>query len=80
MCERNVQEMDITCVRNVQVTDRCLQDGYHTDGHYITVFTEQLTRTFEVLVCVDCIDSQTDINCVRLFVCLSVCKSHDVNS
>ena len=26
------------------------EDGDHTDGHYITLFTEQLTRTFEVLV------------------------------
>ena len=34
--------MDITC-------KKCLQDGDHTDGHYITLFTEQLTRTFEVL-------------------------------
>ncbi len=29
--------------------DRCKLDD-HTDGHYITLFTEQLTRTFEVLV------------------------------
>ena len=27
-----------------------MQDVDHTDGHYITVFAEQLTRTFEVLV------------------------------
>ena len=27
-----------------------LQDRDHTDGHYITLFAEQLTRTFEVLV------------------------------
>ena len=27
-----------------------MQDGDHTDGHYITLFAEQLTRTFEVLV------------------------------
>ena len=27
-----------------------MQDGDHTDGHYITPFAEQLTRTFEVLV------------------------------
>ena len=26
------------------------QDGDHADGHYITLFAEQLTRTFEVLV------------------------------
>ena len=29
-----------------------MQDGDHTDGHYITLFAEQLTRTFEVLVIV----------------------------
>ena len=39
--ERNVQGMDITCERNVEGTDSCLQD--HTDGHYITLFAEQLT-------------------------------------
>ncbi len=27
-----------------------MQDGDHTGGHYITMFAEQLTRTFEVLV------------------------------
>ena len=27
-----------------------MQDGDHTDGHCITMFAEQLTRTFEVLV------------------------------
>ena len=27
-----------------------MQDGDHTNGHYITLFAEQLTRTFEVLV------------------------------
>ena len=27
-----------------------MQDGDHIDGHYITMFAEQLTRTFEVLV------------------------------
>ena len=27
-----------------------MQDGDHTDGHNITLFAEQLTRTFEVLV------------------------------
>ena len=27
-----------------------MQDGDHTYGHYITLFAEQLTRTFEVLV------------------------------
>ena len=47
--------MDIICVKNVKGTERCLQDGDHTDGHYITlhhtaVFAEQLTRTFQVLV------------------------------
>ena len=25
-------------------------EGDHTDGHYITLFAEQLTRTFKVLV------------------------------
>ena len=48
--ERNVQGMGITCERNVQGTDSCWQDGDHTDGHYTTLFAEQLTRTFEVLV------------------------------
>ena len=56
--KRNVQGTDITSERNVlgtditsgQGPDYCLQDGDHTDGHYITPFTEQLTRTFEVLV------------------------------
>ena len=27
-----------------------MQDGDQTDRHYITLFAEQLTRTFEVLV------------------------------
>ena len=27
-----------------------IQDGDHTYGHYIKLFAEQLTRTFEVLV------------------------------
>ena len=27
-----------------------MQDGDHTHGHYITLFAEQLTRPFEVLV------------------------------
>ena len=31
-------------------TDSYLQDRDNTDGHYITLFAEQLTRTFEVLV------------------------------
>ena len=46
-----VQGTNITYERNVQGIDSCLQDGDHTDGHYITLlFAEQLTRTFEVLV------------------------------
>ena len=49
--ERNVQGTDITCEK---CTDICLQDGYHTGGHYITLFAEQLTRTFEVLVSFGC--------------------------
>ena len=48
--ERNVQGTDITCKRNVKRTDRFLEDGDHTDGHYITLFAEQLTRTIVVLV------------------------------
>ena len=40
----------ITSERNVQGTDSCLQDEDRTDGHYITLFAEQLTRPFEVLV------------------------------
>ena len=42
--------MDIAFERNVQGTDSCLQDGDHTDRHYITLFAEQLTTTFDVLV------------------------------
>ena len=49
-CERNVQTMDVTSKRKLQGTDSILKDGDHTDGHYIPVFAEQLTRTFEVLV------------------------------
>ena len=32
-----------------ECTDSYLQDRDNTDGHYITLFAEQLTRTFEVL-------------------------------
>ena len=49
-CERNVQGMDITSERNIQQTYSSLQDGDHTDGYFITLFAEQLTRSFEVLV------------------------------
>ena len=42
--------MDITNERNIQGTDSSLQDGDHTDGYFITLFAEQLTRPFEVLV------------------------------
>ena len=42
--------MDITSERNIQGTDSSLQDGDHTDGYFITLFAEQLTRPFEVLV------------------------------
>ena len=48
--EMNVQGTNITCVRNVQWTFKCLTDGDYTNGHYNTMFAEQLTRTFEVLV------------------------------
>ena len=49
--ERNLQGTDITCEINLQGTDSCLQDGDHSDGHYITLFAEQrILRTFEVLV------------------------------
>ena len=41
--------MDITVERNAQLHS-CLQDGDHTDGPYIKLFAEQLTRTFEVFV------------------------------
>ena len=41
--ERNIQKMDVTSKRKLQGTD-------HSDGHYITLFAEQLTRTFEVLL------------------------------
>ena len=46
----NVMVMGITGERNVQGTDNFLQDVDRSDGHYITLFAEQLTRTFEVLV------------------------------
>ena len=45
-----VQKMDVTSKRMLQGTDSILQDRDHTDGHYIPLFAEQLTRTFEVLV------------------------------
>ena len=48
--DRNVKGTYITSERNVQGTDSCLQDEDRTDGHYITLFAEQLTRPFEVLV------------------------------
>ena len=48
--ERNIQWTDISCERNIQGTDSFLQDGDYTDGYYIALFAEQLTRTFEVLV------------------------------
>ena len=48
--ERNVQGIDIKTESNVQGTDSCLQDGDHIDGHYITLYAEQLTRLLEVLV------------------------------
>ena len=56
--ERNVIGTNITSELNVQgtdtifekCTDSCLQDEDHTEGHYITWFTEQLTRPFELLV------------------------------
>ena len=40
----------ITYERNIQGTESSLQDGDHIDGYFITLFAEQLTRTFEVLV------------------------------
>ena len=46
----NVMVMGIKGERNVQGTDNFLQDEDCSDGHYITLFAEQLTRTFEVLV------------------------------
>ena len=45
--ERNVQKMDVTSKGSYRGQK---QDGDHTDGYYITMFAEQLTRTFEVLV------------------------------
>ena len=36
--------------RGQALQDSCLLDGDYTDGHYITLFAEQLTRTFEVIV------------------------------
>ena len=55
--EMNVWGTNITCVRNVQGTNKCLIDGDHTDGHYNTMFAEQLTRTFEVLVVLELLSS-----------------------
>ena len=43
--ERNLQKMDDTSKRKLQ-----MQDGDHTYGHYIMLFAEQLTRTIEGLV------------------------------
>ena len=34
----------------MQDGDQEVMDGDHTEEHYITLFAEQLTRTFEVLV------------------------------
>ena len=42
--------MDVTTLQIKESYRGQLQDGDHTDGHYITLFAEQLTRTFEVLV------------------------------
>ena len=42
--------MDIASERNIQGTDSSSQDGGHTDGYFIILFAEQLTRPFEVLV------------------------------
>ena len=39
--------MDVTSKGSYRVQGK---DGKHTDGHYFTLFAEQLTRTFEVLV------------------------------
>ena len=50
LVETNVQWTEILVERNVQGTDSCLQDEDHTDGHYITLFAEQLKRTFKVFV------------------------------
>ena len=44
------QTTDHTNERNVQGTDSCLQDGDLTDGQYIKLFAEQLTKTFEMHV------------------------------
>ena len=46
-CERHLQKMDVTRKGSYR---RQMQDGDHNDGHYITLFAEQLTRTFEVIV------------------------------
>ena len=50
ICARRIQDTDITSEMNVQgmdIEDSCLHDSGHTDGHYLTLFAEQLTRTFE---------------------------------
>jgi len=45
--------MDVTSKGSYRVQGK---DGKHTDGHYFTLFAEQLTRTFEVLVILAMID------------------------
>ena len=47
----SVREMYRKCMLQVKGSYRGhMQDGDHTDGHYFTLFAEQLTRPFEVLV------------------------------
>ena len=50
LVERNVQWTEILVERNVQGTESCLQDGDLTDGQYIKLSAEQLTKTFEMHV------------------------------
>ena len=35
--DAHIQRTDLTFERNVQSSERCWQDGDHTDGHYITL-------------------------------------------
>ena len=48
-CDGNCTGTTITFERK-EGKESSLNDGDHADGCYIILFTEQLTRTFEVLV------------------------------
>ena len=66
--------INITCERNILGTYGYLQDWDHTDRHYMTLFAEQLTRTFEVLVNINRLPPNShvniwnDVNLIYLFL------------